>query len=438
MQAEEKEFEFADALGTAKFFINLGRKDEANTILDMVLPYCSTMEQYDAIGYVYTANRNFKKGLEIALKQLPKAANPQQMWDMRVNVIRSYLNSNMPNEAYRYIKANKVINPTDQTNLMDEAYALFLLNRKDEGEKILREIITNPSTDDIYNRCLFNLGSYDLRNGDFKTGAKNFLLAGRKMSIWESFSLPNKFWDGGVYPGSTILLMAEGGIGDEIINIRFSKHLQDIGMKPVWYTTRKDLAAVFTRNGFDVITDKRLIQYDWMWTYSMLTPVYLELDEPDLWYGPYLKAIKQKPQSDVKKIGIKISGNPHYDQDLNRSIPLDELLAAIPDEYEVYSFHKDEKINHPRVIEWMNANTTWEETLDKIEEMDCIASSCTSLVHASGAMGKDTFVIVPILKYYLWSNDKIKSPWYGDNTKVLHQQVLNDWSEPLGALKEYL
>jgi hypothetical protein len=436
MSEKKNEYSDVDALGTAKFFIHIGKKKEANEILDAMLPYCHTMEQLDAIGYVYTKNRNFKRGLEIAIKQLPKARNPQEMWDCRVNIIRSSLNFNQPQQAIRYINANKAIDPLDQPNLMDEAYSLFLLNRKDEGEKILRSVISNPQSQDIYNRCLFNLGSYELRNGNFKKGARDFLLAGRTMEIWHSFSLKNEFWSGKIEQGRTLVLMAEGGIGDEIINVRFCKHIKDLGMNPIWHTDRKDLAELFNRNGFETISSKELIQDDWLWTYSMLAPIYLELDESDLWYGQYLKPKEETKSS--KKIGIKVSGNPEYDQDLARSIPLEDFIDSIPDEYEIYSFHKDEVITHPRVINWMCEDTTWEDTFNKISEMDMVVSSCTSLIHAAGAMNKKSVVMVPILKYYLWANDKAKSPWYGETLTVLHQDKPNDWSKCLSDLKAML
>lgn len=433
---KKNEFVGCDPLGTAKYFVHIGKKQEANEILDMLLPYCQTVDQLDQIGYVYTTNRNFKRGLEIALKLYPRARNGTEMWDMRVNLIRSYLNLNNPKEALRYINANKAINPLDQPNLMDEAYALFLLNKKDEGEKILRKILENPESEDVHNRCLFNLGSYDLRNGNFKTGMKNFLLNGRKMEVWKSLELPNRPWQGETIPGATIVQVAEGGFGDELINIRFQKHIKDRGMNPVWYTDRKDMAKLFTDNGFTVITSLSDVKPEWMWNYSMLIPVLLDLDEEELWYGPYIKPIE--PKQFTKKIGIKVSGNPEYDQDLARSIPLNEFVDAIPEQYEIYSFHNDEVIEHPRVINWMDSNTTWDDTIKMINEMDVIASSCTSLPHASGAMGQKTFILVPILKYYLWSNDKSHSPWYSDDVEILHQETPNCWNVPLNTLKERL
>ena len=83
---------------------------------------------------------------------------------------------------------------------------------------------------------------------------------------------------------------------------------------------------------------------------------------------------------------------------------------------------------------------TWEDTLDFIEQMDCIVSSCTSLVHAAGAIGKTTFVVVPIAEYYIWSTSSktTKSPWYGDNFQVHKQTKVRSWDEPLRSINQQL
>lgn len=433
------EYSNPDAIGTAKFFINLGKKKEANTVLDMIYPLCNTMEQLDAVGQAYATNRNFTKSLEIAVRQLAKARNPTEMWDCRVNVIRCYLNLNRPDEALKYIRANKVINPTDQPNLMDEAYALFLLNRKDEGERILRHVVSNPDSQDILNRCTFNLGSYDLRAGNFKLGMREVLLGGRAMDIWKELDIPNAQWRGEDATGKTVVVFAEGGYGDEIINVRFMYHIQQRGMNPVWLTDRQDMIDVFKRNGFQAISSRSEIQHDWLWTYSMLVPVWLDLDACDLWNGPYLQAtgdVVLKPIG--KSVGIKTSGNPDYDQDLARSVSVEQLVDAIPSDYTIYSFHKDEIIEHPRVINWMTNHTTWEDTMNAAASMDAIVSTCTSLPHMSSAMGVKTIIMTPILKYYLWAGEEATSPWYGDTTTVLHQSAPNDWSSVIAQIRSML
>ena len=173
----------------------------------------------------------------------------------------------------------------------------------------------------------------------------------------------------------------------------------------------------------------------------MPSPIYLDLDEKDLWYGNYLAPINRAPKlkdTGKKKIGIKCMGNPKYDQDLHRTIPFEELINCIPEDYEIYSFHIDEDFAHPRVIDLKDKIKTWDDTLDYLDQMDIVVSSCTSLIHAAGSMGKKSVVVVPILTYYMWCKPDYHTAWYANNLTVFRQKEYDNWKAPLLELKQYL
>lgn len=428
-----------DALGTAKFFAQVDKFEEAKIALDLVKPYCHNAAQIDAIGKLYSDIREFNDCLELAFKLSDMVKTEEAKFDCTTNIIRAYLNLNKPLEALRYIEINQQLRPDDHPNLMDKAMALFLLNRKKEGEQILRKILTEPRTKDIDNRIRFNLGTYDLANGNFQDGLKGFLLEGRKLDIWKTYDLPpERQWQGGPQPGKTILMVAEGGIGDEIISIRFQRHFKEIGMNPIWYTDRSDLADIFERNGFSVIRDKREYRYDWLWCYSMASPCYLEATEESLWNGPYISPLRSNNHLEGNlKIGFKCMGNPKYDQDLHRTIPYKDVLDCFPENAKIYSFHVDEDIEDPRLVPLKNKIKTWDDTLDYLDQMDILVSSCTGLVHAASAMGKKTIVMVPILNYYVWAYPSRHSKWYSNNTTIIRQTEYDNWNSPVAELRDY-
>ena len=427
-------------LTTAEFFISIKQNNKAKIVLDLMLPYCTTIHQMDAIGKLYAEIREFDATLKLALKMYNMVETSEMKFDARVNIIRAYLNLNKPHEALTYIKMNELVNPSDHPNRMDKAMAHFLLNKKAEGETILRDILKEPTTEDIKFRVNFNLGTYDLANGNFKNGLYHVLLDGRKLNIWETFNFPKEqLWEGTPQPGKTIVLCAEGGIGDEIISVRFMRHFKEAGMNPIWYTDRKDIATIFRRCGFETISNIKTIPEDWLWTYSMPAPSYLELEEDDLWNGPYLKPLnKSEILPGTKKIGIKCTGNPKYDQDLHRSIPFEDLVNLIPEDYTIYSFHIDENFEHPRVINLKDKIKTWDDTLDYLNQMDTVVSSCTSLIHAAGAIGKRSYVLVPILNYYTWAKPDYHSKWYDQSLTILRQKEYDNWKAPLEELRELL
>jgi hypothetical protein len=427
-------------LATAEFLISIKQNKKAKIALDLMKPYATTIPQMDAMGKLYADIREFNDTLELAQKMYTMVDGPEAKFDSRVNVIRAYLNLNEPIKALEQILINEKEQPNDHPNQMDKAMCYFLLNRKNEGELILRNILKEPHTEDIDFRVNFNLGTYDLANGNFKEGLRHVLLDGKKLNIWSEFKYPKEqFWEGGIQPGKTILLGAEGGIGDEIISVRFMKHLKDSGMKPIWQTNRKDIVDLFNRNGFKTIHEIKNIPPNWLWTYSMATPTYLNLDEDDLWYGTYLKPLDKAPLlPGKKKLGIKTMGNPKYDQDLHRTIPWNETIDCIPEDYEIYSFHIDEDFTHPRVTNLKDKIKSWEDTLDYLNQMDVVVSSCSSLIHAAASIGKKSYVLVPILNYYVWAKPEYHSKWYDESLTVLRQKEYNNWNAPLNELKTLL
>lgn len=427
---------YVDPLATAKFLIFIKQNKDAKTVLNVMKKYCQTLEHIDEVGKLCSEIKDSESCLELAKKSLSLTEVFEERISIKTNIIRSLICLNKPLEALEYIDSL----PNSAENLMDKAMCFFLLNKKDKGEEILYKILEEPHTEDVENRIRFNLGTYNLRKGKFKEGLKGFLVDGRKLDIWRSYDkLPtSRLWSGDIQPDKTILICTEGGFGDELISIRFMKHFRDIGMNPVWYTDRKDIAKIINRNGYQVITSLDEYQYEWLWCYGMQTPCLLDLEEDDLWYGPYLKPIKNKEVLPGKlKIGIKCSGNPEYDQDLHRTIPFKEMIDCLPKDATIYSFHVDEDLYDPRVISLRGKIKSWDDTLDYLNQMDVVVSSCTSLPHAAGAMGKKTVVLVPILTYYTWAYPTRHSKWYSENTTILRQTEYDNWNAPLSELKAF-
>jgi hypothetical protein len=208
-----------------------------------------------------------------------------------------------------------------------------------------------------------------------------------------------------------------------------------------WHMYRPDMVNLFKRHGYEVTTNHLFFPKDALWTHMMSLPGYLGLKENQLWTGPYLKPLRQeKNKLDDKKfkIGIKVNGNPHFEQDVYRRIPFDEMMAIMPKDASIY--YIDTEKEYEGTISLKNRIRSWEDTLDFIDQMDLIVSSCTSLVHAAGAMGKRTIVCVPIAEYYIWTSTRTNetTPWYGNNLTVLKQTKLRSWKEPLERARELI
>ena len=233
-------------------FLEKANKDAlASDVIDVFAAQSNTIEQYNLIAKLYLDIRNIEKAKEFALKVLSMAGRLDEMYNARSNLAKMYNNINEPENSLFYSNLNKIVNPTDPDTKLETVFSLYLLNRKSEAELILREMKSNEDTLDEHHRDIvnFNLGTYDLEQGKFLEGLAGFMLKGKKLNIWFSpRQLPYKFWDGGAYPGKTLILFAEGGgIGDEMLSVRFMDDLKSIGFSPIFYTSRSDLHKLFNQ-----------------------------------------------------------------------------------------------------------------------------------------------------------------------------------------------
>jgi hypothetical protein len=420
--------------------INCDEREKAWDLIDFYLSHAKTIEDYDVLGYVSLKSDKRDTYLMCAEATYALSKTPEQIYNTRINLYKAYNMMNCPEKAIYYIEQNLSINPDDFDALCQKAANISLTGDKEKSEQIVLDLI-KKYPEKQYDLDVMLCGKY-LREGKLTQGMNSFLGKYKGNGVF-SDTLKMKKWDGIIRPGSTIYIDGEGGIGDEIINIRFFDYLKKLGMRPILYSIgkyRKDTDNIFKRHGYEIVNNTYSIDPRCTWAPLMSLPAYLNLTEDDLWKGTYLKPLNNKNNlidSKKFKIGIKCSGNPYFSQDEYRKIPLEIMLKYLPKEAEIYYIDKEENKN-PNVIDLSSRIKTWEDTLDFIDQMDCIVSSCTSLVHAAGAIGKTTFVAVPIAEYYIWTTSKrdTSSPWYGSNFHVMKQTKLRDWHEPLSQINE--
>jgi hypothetical protein len=403
-------------------------------LIDHYYKKATTLEHFDVLGFVSLKAEKRDTYLKCAENAYSISQSPSELYNARINLYKAYNTMNYPEKALFYIEQNLAINPDDFETQCQKAFNISLMGDKKTAEDML-EVLSKKYPDKL--KAAFS-GKH-LREGRTSEGILSFVDSFKSKSKLFDEVLNMKRWDGTIESGKTIYVDIEGGIGDQIINIRFFDTLKSYGMNPIlvsqnskYYT---DINALLRRHGYTIITDTITIDRSQEWIPMLCLPGYMNLTESDLWKSTYIKPLNN-PNNLLSgtrpKIGIKCSGNPFFAQDEYRKIPLEEILNCLPENVDVYYIDKEVK-DHPKVINLASRINSWEDTLDFIDQMDCIVSSCTSLVHAAGAMGKTTFVAVPIAEYYIWTTTKQdgSSPWYGDNFYVARQKKVRDWSEPL-------
>ena len=412
-------------------------------ILEFYYPQARTTADYDVVGALALKAEHHHMYLQAAIAAYSNANSSEEIFCARINLYKAYNALNYPDLSMLYVEQHLEIEPDSFDAHMQKAFNLALMNRKTESEEIiLSQIAENPKQEETIR---YALSGQMLRSGRTAEGILNFIDTFKPASQLFEHQLKMQKWCGGAQPGRTIYVNGEGGVGDEIINIRFFRHLKDLGMNPIlfscWSMYRPDLVDLFRRHGHEVITDTYSIKTEHLWTNFMPLPGYLGLSEKDLWKGTYLtpqKDPQRKLQGKKFKIGIKCNGNPYFSQDIYRCIPIDQLIDHLPKQSDVEIYYFDKEKTHDACVNMKDRLHTWEHTLDYLDQMDVVISSCTSLVHAAGAMGVRTIVIVPVAEYYVWTSTRTDNttPWYGDNFIVLKQTKLRSWNEPLAMMQK--
>jgi tetratricopeptide (TPR) repeat protein len=427
-----------ELIGFSATVLNLLHSDKrqaAFDLLDHFFERANSMEEFDVIGSLALKTDYRELHLRCAELAHALAITSEQKRASRTNLINAYNAMNQPEKALYYIELQLMQTPNDFNCLCQKAANISLLGDKDAAESIILGLLDKFPNKYVELNSMLS-GKY-LRNGELVRGVHAFIEAYKpRHKLFEEL-LRMKRWDGIPRPGRTIYVDGEGGIGDEIINIRFFNQIKELGMKPILCSPNtkyyKDKNALFRRHGIEILSESYSIDRKQFWVPMMSLPAVLNLTEKDLWRETYLLPLRNKTIESKKfKIGIKCSGNPYFAQDEYRKIPLDLMVSYLPKEAELYYIDKL-KVNHPRVINTADKINNWDDTLDIIDSMDCIVSSCTSLVHAAGAIGKTTFVAVPIAEYYIWTTSRrdYSSPWYGPNFNVMKQSKIRSWHEPL-------
>ena len=413
-------------------------KDDATKFLNIAAKYNFDVSTLDEIAYLQNEVKDYRASITTLKKCLASSQNPQEHYSIRANLAKMYNHINEPVFSLGYSNANLEISQgKDYDTLMEIAFSHYLSGDYASSESMMRELneIENLP-DNVKGRILYNLGSYDIERGLFKQGLKGFIDIGHKIGIWthrEKAMIP--LWDGSKQEGKTVLIHAEGGIGDEIICVRFMKNIEKMGMNPVWYTNNEQLVPVFNRNGFKCVTDPKEVDLsDAVQCMAMYLPILLDLDKHELWAGAYLTSSEEyrkkweKILPTGKKLVCKWSGNPHYEQDLHRSLPVDFIQNIDYDGTKINAQLEPENNQYDMFNAGSFINSI-EDTLAIIDLCDDVVSSCTSVAHMVGALGKNGIVCPPIASYYVWLGmNGHKSDWYDSGLKVFRQSKHKDWA----------
>ena len=361
--------------------------------------------------------------------------------------------------------------------LINKASCLYFLHRAPEAEEIMRSL---PTLDDGHKidlslylnaqgkfdesrevlapiadtnvRASFNYGWYLLAEDKLQEGYK-YIRAGAidELRVWghewilrKDYNIGEQYrWNGETV--DTIAFYLEGGMGDGMIFVRYVENFKKY-CKTVKIFAPKSLIPLLEECGYEnVYTPEYITKTGWdKYVPAMSAPYFLGLNHPREGVTfPYLKR-KANPVDEMnriangkKKICIRWRGNPQFEHEQFRSVPVESLLGL--EKYGQLFSLQIEDSNLPK-----NANVwdlshlihDWRDTYDVIAESDLVVTSCTAVAHLAGAMGAKVVVLPPLVPYITWNVKE--NTWYPDNVVVIQQMEYNNWDKTIEKLHDFM
>lgn len=145
-----------------------------------------------------------------------------------------------------------------------------------------------------------------------------------------------------------------------------------------------------------------------------------------------------------KRIGLAWSGRPEHKNDENRSLRLEQLLAALPQGPDYVCLQKELRecdkavlASRPDIRFFGDELRDFADTAALCENLDLVISVDTSVAHMAAAIGKPTWILLPFVPDWRWMLDREDSPWY-PSVRLFRQSAPGDWAGVMTAVRDRL
>ncbi|NTU57833.1 MAG: tetratricopeptide repeat protein [Chlorobiaceae bacterium] len=265
-------------------------------------------------------------------------------------------------------------------------------------------------------------------------------------------SFIQQLWLGNFYiNGKTILLHSEQSFGDTIQFCRYVQFVAELGARVILEIEQPLIGLLRQLEGVAefVVKGATLPAFDCHCPITSLAfafnttldtvpsfPEYLSADSEKVAVWSEKLGPKTKP-----RVGLVWSGRPTHHNDLHRSVRLSSFAAMLPNGFEYVSLQKDVRdtdratlMTHKEIRYFGDEVKDFTDIAALCELMDLVISVDTSIVHASAALGKPTWVMLPFSPDWRWLLDRTDSPWY-PSVKLYRQKSIGDWASVFERVK---
>jgi hypothetical protein len=268
---------------------------------------------------------------------------------------------------------------------------------------------------------------------------------------WQYDNFPSKrrdfrqpAWAGEAFDGRTLLLHTEQGVGDVLQFLRFLPMIVErkgVGGRIVLECHDTLLSLMEGFPGIDamirrfdppppfdvhlpLLSAPRVLGID---TLERLPNAVPYLPVPP---GPDLPVPEADPAR--LKVGFVFGGNPQFPNDRVRSTRLESWMPLFGIEgVQFFSLQKGDREPElaaaPADVVRLNERLdSFRDTAVALGKLDLVITTCTSVAHLAGALGRPFWVVLSRNADWRWLVGRDDSPWY-PSARLFRQAELGDW-----------
>lgn len=382
---------------------------------------------------------NFQAALELYKRTLKIVGHQPHIY---ANLGALYRKLGDYERAHRAYRVSAVAKPGDSGLLYNLGNLYRAEERPDRAISTYRRAVAcRPGHAEIH----WNLALALLSNGDLADGFEEYEWR------WQYENFPSRrrdfkqpLWDGSSFDGRTMLLHTEQGVGDVFQFLRFIPAIVE----------RKGATGRIILECHDTLTtlldgfpgiDGMIERFAPPPRFDIHLPL---LSAPRaLGIGkledlpnavPYLpvpdvtSAPLEPKSGDALRVGFVFGGNPQFSGDRTRSTELSSW-APLFDVEGVRFFclqkgdREPETADLPAHVVRANQNiSTFLDTAVLMQQFDLVISTCTSVAHLAGALGRPVWVVLSHSADWRWLVGRDDSPWY-PTARLFRQTRPGDW-----------
>jgi hypothetical protein len=318
-------------------------------------------------------------------------------------------------------------------------------------DKFLHTIALSPQ----YAEAHSNLGMIHLVLGEFDSGWRQYEWRLKSPVFTQRHTYRQPRWNGTPFPGKTLLVHYEQGLGDSMQFIRYLPRVKALG-GTVLYQDRAPLKTLFHKypgiDHFVSLEETDVPHFDMQVSVMSLPHLFDTRHHTIPATTAYLKAEVAKIKhmqalihSHDFNVGIVWAGSKVHKNNQNRSCDpaLFETLAQCPG-IGLYGLQRPD--HEPAIPDCLASCLVtnlgehfhdFSDTAGAIAHMDLVISVDTSVLHLACAMGKPTWALIPFVPDWRWMLDRSDSPWY-PTLRLFRQSQPGQWQPVFDAVAESL